>query len=400
LKRSLFIQVPAFILVRVVLNTMIRMVYPFMPVLGRGLGVELRQLSWAFTLRSLSGVLGPLLASIGDSRGRKTGMIAGLLLFILGTGLMAVWPSYPTFVLTLILTLAGNLTFIPSMQAYLGDRVPYRRRGLVLGLTELGWSLAFIVGVPLVGLLIARRGWLAPFPFLSLLGCVSLILLSILLPKDNRKESGSQPGVWQNLRQVLTYPPALAGIALGFLISGSNELVNLIFGVWLEDTFQVKVAALATASAVIGFSELGAEVLVTAFTDWLGKRRAVAIGLALNGLAALALPGLGRNLSGALVGLFLLYLTFEFTLVSSIPMMTEVMPSARATLMATFIAGTATGRALGAFLAPPLYELGQIPGAPPGLLAIALVAVSLNLGALFTLRIIRIAKVTPALEVQ
>jgi len=378
---------------------MIRMVYPFMPVFGRGLGVELHQLSWALTLRSLSGVLGPFLASIGDSRGRKAGMIFGLLLFTLGTGLMAFRPSYPTFVLTLILTIAGNLTFIPSMQAYLGDRVPYRRRGLVLGLTELGWSLAFIIGVPLVGFIIARRGWLAPFPFLTLLGIGSFILLGVLLPKDARIASGSHPGVWQNLRQVITFPPALAGIALGFLMSGSNELVNLIFGVWLEDSFQVKVAALATASAVIGFSELGAELLVTSFTDWLGKRRAVAIGLALNCLAALALSALGRSLTGALLGLFLLYLTFEFTLVSSIPLMTEVMPSARATLMAAFIAGTATGRALGALLAPPLYELGRVPGAPPGLLAIVLVAVGLNLLAMFTLRIIRVAIPSSAIEV-
>jgi predicted MFS family arabinose efflux permease len=398
LKRSLFVQVPVFILVRVVLNTMVRMVYPFMPVIGRGLGVDLRQLSWGLTLRSLSGVLGPLLASIADSRGRKAGMSLGILLFTLGVGLMVAWPGYLTFILTLILTIIGNLTFVPSMQAYLGDRVPYRRRGLVLGLTELGWSLAFIVAVPLVGFIIARWGWLAPFPFLTLLGLGSFILLGVLLPRDAPPTPGSQPGLWQNLRQVITFPPALAGIALGILTSGSNELVNLIFGVWLEESFQVKITALAVASAVIGTSELGAEVLVSAFSDWLGKQRAVAIGLALNGLAVLTLPALGRNLAGALVGLFLLYLTFEFTLVSSIPMMTEVMPSARATLMAAFIAGSAAGRALGALLAPPLYELGRLPGAPPGLLAIVLTAFSLNLLALFALRVVRVALVSPAIE--
>ncbi len=101
-------------------------------------------------------------------------------------------------------------------------------------------------------------------------------------------------------------------------MSASNELVNLTFGTWLEGAFQVKIAALAAASVVIGASELSGEMLVSGLVDRLGKRRAVVIGLALNGLVVLALPLVGRTLTGALVGLFLIYLTFEFTVVSRI----------------------------------------------------------------------------------
>ena len=368
------------------------MIYPFLPAFGRGLGVDLYTLSLAVTLRSSSGILGPLLASIADNRGRKAGMLTGLCLFIVGTGLMTVWHSFPAFVLSLVLCLLANLTFLPSMQAYLGDRVPYQRRGLVLALTEFSWSLSFIIGVPLVGLSITRNGWQAPYPWLAGLGLMALILLANLLPKDAPANPG-RPSLWRNLRTVFAYPPALAGLLFSIMLSGSNEMVNLVFGVWLEDTLQVKLTALAAASAIIGFSELGGETLVSILVDRLGKRRAVGIGLILNVLAVLALPALGSSLFGALVGLSLLYLSFEFTLVSSIPMMSEILPSARATFMATFIASIALGRAIGDLLAPSLYQAGEVSGAPPGIQMVVLGAVALDLVALVALRAVRISQV-------
>lgn len=377
LKRSLSVQIPLFVAVRTVVNTAVRMVYPFLPVFGRGLGVDLRMLSLAITARSASGVLSPFLGSVADSRGRKAGMLLGLFLFTAGIGLMAIWPTYLAFAAALILSMVGNYVLIPSMQAYLGDRVPYQRRGLVLALSEFGWSLSFLIGVPLVGLLIARQGWQAPFPFLAGLGAIALGALAILLPKDPTPAS-DKPGLWRNLRAVFTYPPALAGITLGLALSASNELVNLIFGVWMEDSFGVKIATLAAASVVIGISEFSAEALVSGLTDRLGKSRSVGLGLVLNSLAALALPVLGRSTVGALAGLFCLYITFEFTIVSSLPLMTEVMPATRATLMANYIAGLSVGRALGALLAPQLYHPGAKVGGLPGILAIALAAAALD----------------------
>jgi len=142
------------------------------------------------------------------------------------------------------------------------------------------------------------------------------------------------------------------------LLSIANEVINLVFGVWMEDSFGLKIAALGAASAVIGFSELGGEGLTAALVDRIGKTRAVTIGLIVNCAAALALPLVGRSVPGALAGLFFFYLSFEFTIVSSIPIMSEVVPSARATLMASYGAALSLGRTGGALLATPLYRLG------------------------------------------
>ena len=360
-------QVLAFTFTRLVLNTMYRMVYPFLPVFSRGLGVDLQLVSLAVTARSALGASGPFLAFIADHRGRKTGMITGLALFSLGAAIVALWPTFPGFLLTLILTMVGKYVFDPSMQAYLGDRVPYQRRGLILAVTELGWSLSFILGIPLAGFLIARQGWLSPFPLLALLGLLTLGGLYWILPKDPAP-SENHASTWRNIQSVLSYKPVLVSLAMSSLVIAANEVVNLVFGVWMEDAFGLKIAALGAASAVIGLSELGGEALSARLTDRLGKTRAVGAGIISNSLAALILPILGYSLPGAMIGLFLFYITFEYTVVSAIPLMTEFVPQARATLMATSIAGASLGRAFGALIATPLYSISIMGSALAALL--------------------------------
>ncbi len=379
---------PVFTGTRVVLNTSYRMVYPFLSIFGRGLGVDVPSMALAVTIRSLSGVAAPFIAAIADSRGRKLGMLLGMGLFIVGTGIVIFWPTYPVFVLTLVLTLMGKYAFDTAMQAYLGDRVAYQRRGRVLAITEYGWSLSLIIGVPVAGFLIARRGWVAPFTLLVLLGLLAFLLLAWMLPKDPQPES-KNPVVWSNLRSIFTFVPAILALTYGLLMSTANETVNLVFGVWMEDAFNLKIAALGAATAVIGFSELGGESLSVWLTDRLGKTSAIRVGLGLNCLAALALPFLGISLPGALVGLFLFYSSFEFTIVSSIPMLTEIMPSARATLLAVNVATFSLGRALGALLATQLYAWGKAHPSLPFLLANALAAIVINLFAFCAIYLLR-----------
>src|SRR5512140_422147 len=175
-------QVALFTVIKVLYNTTYRMVYPFLSIFAAGMGMDLAGFAAVFTARSLTGMLGPFLAPIADRRGRKTSMLLGLGIFTLGAGVAAAWPSYPTFLAALVLTTLGNYIYLPAVQAYLGDHVPYARRGLVMAITETRWSLSFIVGVPLIGFLIAAAGWASPFGVLAGLGAAAFLALAIGLP--------------------------------------------------------------------------------------------------------------------------------------------------------------------------------------------------------------------------
>jgi predicted MFS family arabinose efflux permease len=380
IKRSLNFQITVFVVVRVVFNTFYRMIYPFLPIIAKGFGVDLRTISYPITVRSLMGIVGPFLASVADSRGRKAGIIIGTVVYSIAISLIVIWPTYPAFFVALSLALIGYLTFVPSMQAYLGDIVVYEQRARVLGITEFAWSLSAIIGVPLAGFIIARNGWMAPFPLIAFLGGVSVVILAWMLPKDP-PPNVENPGFLRNLRQVFTYPPAIAALVMAGLYTAANESVTLVYGWWVGEAFALNIASLIIAVVVIGISELGGEILVTLFTDRIGNRRALAIGIIGNCLAALALPIFGHWLAGALISLFFFYLTFEFTIVSGIPLMSEIMPSARATMLASHMAILAMGRALGDLVAPTLFNQSIIPG----IAANAAAAIVFNLLALLAL---------------
>jgi len=357
-----------FVAVRAVSNTAYRMVYPFLPVFARAMGVDLETMSLALSARAASGALGPLLAPLTDRHGRRFGLSLGLGLFAAGAFLGASGPGFAFFAAALILMTVGKYVIDPAVLAHLSDIVPYARRGRALALTELSWALAFIAGVPAVGFLLGRFGGRAPFAVLGCLGLVGLMAVRRFLPGGKGEET--KGGHRESYLAVLRSPAALAGIAVILAVSVSNELVNLVFGVWLEDAFGLKVAALGIAAAAIGVAEFGGEGLVVTTVDRLGKMNALMIGLAANGLAALILPLAGRTMAGALIGLALFYLTFEYTVVSLLPVMSEILPRARATLLAFNAASFSLGRAIGSLVSPRLYGLG-FP-------AVALTAVGLN----------------------
>jgi MFS transporter, DHA1 family, inner membrane transport protein len=370
-------------LLRITLNTMHRMVYPFLAVFARGLGVDIQAVAFALAGRNLVGILGPVFGPVADLRGRRFVMLTGVACFTLGVGLVAVRPGVPTFSAALILAIFSKALFDPAVQAYFGDRVAYEQRGTAIAVIEMAWSLSFIAGVPAMGFLIARYGWTAPFPVLAALGLAMFLIIWRMIPPDRppmrQPAEGEQSApLWANLHAVVTSLPALAGISIAFWSSMANESVNLVFGLWLSDSFGLQIAALAGASAVIGLAELSGESLVALITDRLGKARSVLLGLSVNTAAAVLLPFIGRTEAGALIGLFLFYISFEFTLVSQLPMMSETVAGARGTVMAVNLVGFGVGRSIGATLSTLVYARAGFP-------AVTLLAAGFNLLAILAL---------------
>jgi len=352
-----YLRLATYTLIRIVLNIPYRMIYPFITVFARGLGVEVNVISDLIARRALVGAFIPFVIPFIETRGRKFGMLLGLGLFSAGASWVAFAPSLTTLGLALIFGLVGKVFFDPSLASYIADHVAYEKRGTALAITEFAWSLAFVGGAPLVGWILSRLTWSTPFLIFGLLGFAAFFYIAFTL-RDSEKPIHHAEGIWGNIKQILRTPVVLIAFSIGLSIMFANEVVNVSFAVWLEDSFKLQIVALAGASAFIGLSELAGEGLVALFVDRVGKVRAAGLGIVANCLAALLLPIIGRTQTGALTGLFLFYITFEFTIVSIIPLLTEVMPSARATTLSLAYAAQSIGRAAGAWLSPTLYTLG------------------------------------------
>jgi predicted MFS family arabinose efflux permease len=100
-------------------------------------------------------------------------------------------------------------------------------------------------------------------------------------------------------------------------------------------------------------------------------KRAVILGLCLAVAAYLLLPIIGVSLPFAMIGMFLVFCTFEFTMVTSFSLSTELMPKARATMMAGFYATAGLGRMVGVLMGGLLWRSG-------GIMAVAWVSAALT----------------------
>ncbi|MEA4907784.1 MAG: MFS transporter [Anaerolineaceae bacterium] len=356
-RRSLAPLVALVAAMRTAINTSIRMIYPFLPLLSGGMLVEIPALTLAVTLSMSITLLAPFLAPVIERRGRRQGLLLGMLLFSLGTALVALHPAYTTFFASMLLINLGDNLFTATSQAYLSDLSAFEHRGRMLALVELSWALSFILGVPLMAALIQGFGWQAPFFALAVAGFVSMLLVVLCLPAG-QVNTAAAPHPLAALKQVFSTRSAWAIMTVSAAVIAGNQVVSWASGIWMEDAFQFQVAALGLSSALIGFSELGGEGLAASFLDRVGKKRSIAIGMVVNGLAAVSLPWLGGTIPGAMVWLVWFYLSFEFTAVAILPLVTEIVPGARVTMMAANIAAFSLGIGVGAFLAPYCYQVG------------------------------------------
>ena len=357
LPRSTRSEVFLFTLIRTVINSGYRLVYPFLPLFAAGMGVSLAQMGVAFSIRSVLGAVSPFVASIADTHGRKKGMLLGLFLFWIGCLASVLKPDFIGFIIGSALLVVGNGVFIPSMQSYLGDRVPYESRGRVLAITELSWALGFILGVPLLGFLLKTYNWWTPSIALSIVGFILLICLWFFIPSDSPTQAKGQ-SLLSNFKLILHFSPVLVGLLTAFLFTVSNEVVNLVFGQWIRDNFGLAFETLTLASVIIGTSELASEFLSAVFLDKLGKIRTIFASLVVNTIAVVLLAMSGNSFALALLGLALFYISFEFALIAMMTYMSEIFPAARATVLAVTVAMFSMGRLGGSLIGPGLYQSG------------------------------------------
>jgi len=372
-------QLTAFTVSRMVVSTANRMVYPFLPVIARGLGVSIEMATLAVFARSFLGLFGPLLGSMADRHGRRSALTLGLAIFGGGMMIVALWPTYPLFVVGLLISGAGTIIADSAVYAYLGDRIPYQRRGTAMAMVEIGWSMAYVAGIPLSGWLIGRSDWHTPFLWLALLGWTIALVLRRVLPRDGPVHQ-ARPTLRNGLRQILAQPAAVACLAITLLVLMANQSITIIYGVWLEGSFGLRVEELGATSAVIGLAGISGVLMIALLSDRLGKRRTVGLGIGLTIVAYVGLPIVAGNLTAVLVTFFLLYLAFEIAVVANLPLMSELVPGARATLMAGNVAAIAAGDALGNLVGPQLFKIGLAANTT---MAIILSVVALALLVLF-----------------
>ncbi len=342
-------------------NTLLRIVYPFAPAFARGLGVPIESIYLIVSVRNLLSLLSPFLASLPERFGRRNVMTATLIIFSAGSLLVVGIPVIWTLALAIIIAGVMKVVFDPAMQSYLGDVVPYAQRGKALSVTEFAWSGAFLLGAPLTGWLIARQGWPAPFLWLGLAAVIAAVLLWRVLPpagKPHRQAIGLGY-TWQMVRR---HPVIWAAALYMMLTLVAQETLFIVYGDWMESTFNLSLTNLGFATTLIGLAEMGGEATAGWSVDRFGKRPVVMLCGLLNAVIFLIIPLSTGSLVSAMGTMVALFFTFEIAVVGAIPLLTELVPSARGVVMSMSLGAMAAGRTIGSLVGPLVWERAGVAG--------------------------------------
>ena len=349
---------------KLLMNIARRMVYPFAPEFARGLGVELSSITSIIALNQATALLGPVGASFADKYGYRLLMLFSLGLLTIGTFAAGFIPMYSVLVVCLFLAGLAKSIFDPSLQAFIGNFVPFEHRGKIIGITELAWAGSTLLGIPLAGLIIQRFSWQTPFWIIGLLSLVCFGLILKFMPKDQaaKKKPESSSPFLSNWKIIVKNPQVLGILSFSFFMSLANDNLFVTYGVWLEQSYHLSLAAIGFGTILIGVSELLGEGFTAFFSDRIGLKRTILTGTCLSSGAYFLLPVFDMGLSFVLAGLFLVFFFFEFTIVTAMSLTTELVPDLRASTMSAFYAIGGLGRVAGAFAGGMIWSSFGLAG--------------------------------------
>ena len=342
---------PLLIGFRLVSNAAFRYGFSFLPAIAAGTGLSVESLGRLLSARDLAALAGPALGRRSD-RTSTTRMMTVTSAIVVG-GLVTAALGPVGLIIGFIVIGFGKLGYDVAMNSWVGEVVAYERRGKATGLVELSWAGAALLLLPVIGVLIDRVGWWSASLFLAVLAAPLSIALS---RQPQPKASPTSIGSEFPRRGLTLSPSVLSTLGAFALMSVSSQFLIVGHGVWLADTYQFDATRIGFAIFAIGVIEAIGSLASSRFTDLLGKRNSMAMGMA---LLALALAGMSRFADPPLVaGLAMLitaFLGFEFGVVSAIPLLSELDPDARAQMMGLALGGSTVVRAICSLLGVWLY---------------------------------------------
>ena len=101
---------------RLLLNLGVRVTYPFLPAIARGLSISFQQAGFLVAARHFVGLTGALWALVAEKKGYSWGMMIGLTALLLGTFTVSLSTGFAFALVGFILIGISKPVYDPSVQ--------------------------------------------------------------------------------------------------------------------------------------------------------------------------------------------------------------------------------------------------------------------------------------------
>ncbi len=333
-------------------NGLLRLPYPFIGDLARGLGTTNAAIGSYLSVGELAGLAGSLAGPDLDRGRHRRWLSIGFSLCGFGGGVIAGMRSTTGLLIGFCMISIGvNLATMGGHSA-IGAMTTFAKRGRAIGIFETSWAMALLLGGYVSGVLIDRFAWWVPFAVFSaglLLATPLLIsrMHSVTTVADH--ESDAIGGLNSNFNL-----PAVAKVVLlSIVVTFAQVLLFSSMGPFMENRHGFDTKAIGVLVVGLGGMELLGSGGTAVFTDRLGKRRSVLLGLIVmfSGIVLMLTVG-GANKLAAVIAILMFFLGFEFAYVSLLAVVSEVGGPRRGAVVAFDHSVVTITRAAGAWIGP------------------------------------------------
>lgn len=331
---------------------------PVLPAIARTFDVSISRAAFLVSIYALSyACFSLLLGPSVDRFERKVIMCSALLAFAATTFLCGIAQDFQW--LLIFRAAAGLAAAIlqSTTWAYLVDYFPHDKRGTAAAWTLQAGALALIMGVPLGGLITQFLSWRWIFFLAALLGSAIAVAIGAKLPScgtHTRAELHNCKGPLSTKRPTLgsliARGPARSALLVCFLTWFGFYGLYTYLGAFLRQQFGLNSAQTGFMTLSVGLGYTLGSQLGGRLSDRLGRRRVILAGLGWLALVLAIVPNV-RHLPFAIAGIFAMGCGFFFIHSAQVPLISELIPRARATAMSMnyffahvgMMAGSASG---------------------------------------------------------
>ncbi len=267
----------ALIVTMIVNQTGVVIISPLVVDIGASFGVSESLAGQLRTVAALSSaILAPYIGVLSERTGRKPILLAGLGIIGVTGFASALAPTFWVLMLVQFMTGIGVACLLSMGMAAVGDYFAPGRRSWAMGIVNIGQPLAWIIGLPLIGLLADSFSWRWSFFGVPFLFSIVGLLFVLRLPKpEPSSATGERPDPRQALREILSDRSATAWV-LTELCAYTGWAGTLTFlGVFYIDRFDLSAG---TASPLLSLSALGfvgGSLGAHRIADRVGQRRVI-----------------------------------------------------------------------------------------------------------------------------
>jgi MFS family permease len=251
----------------------------------------------------LSGLLQPFTGHVMDRFGAKWLFTVSLAIYGIGIALISLTQSvgYLLLVYGVIAACATAGASISLTNALLAQWFSDARRGLAIGLNNMGSAMGQLALVPLSAVLLSALGWRKSELYLGLAVIVVTVPLALLIPRQRQAEEGSaaasgRPLARQGPLSTHSWSEALRSLPLwqinaGYFVCGMSVAIYSTHLIpFATDRGFSNATAVTTFSLLVASSAVGA-LVAGAISDRIGRKNVLALAYFMRALAFVVLLG-------------------------------------------------------------------------------------------------------------